>query len=223
MLDAKFNGFTSYVASHSSKPSWSSTNDFISSPPMAQIREGLGIKNKTHSRLTSEDDARFLLTPNRSSTPRTLSINSSNSIQQQRDPFTSALDNPFDDVYDLHKSTVIAHHKPSHSQSSYFSRSSMNAQDMFTPSTENGSFTTHRLRSFSASAIRPSGFNHQTSELKDSSSSIISLSNSVISLERDAPMEIIEPPINSGRRRFQQSPQQEEGRSAPVHSRFVYH
>lgn len=248
MLDAKFNGFTSYVGSHASKPSWSSTNaGILFPPPPAQQQNKL---KGAHSRLASEDDARFLLTPNRSSTPRSLSINSGTSASP-RDPFTSALDNPFDDAYSdlmimpaLHKP---AHHKQSHSQSSNFSRSSNSEfpfypQDMFVPaasSSENDSFNSPaRMRSFSTSN-RPHLVysNNATSEnvFKDSSS-VISLTNSVISLERDAPYnfnnnnathtnnnENIESPQLTGRRRFQQASygEQNEGRSAPVHSRIV--
>lgn len=240
MLDAKFNGFTSYVGSHASKPSWSSTSAvpaataaILSPPPVANKLKG------THSRLASEDDARFLLTPNRSSTPRSLSINSGTSASP-RDPFTSALDNPFDDAYsDLMIMPALqkpAHHKQSHSQSSNFSRSSNSEfpyypHDMFAPaasSSEKDSFhTPTRMRSFSASNRPHLVYSKPTTEtIFNDSSSVISLTNSVISLERDAPYNNnndIEPPQFTGRRRFQQASygEQDEGRSAPVHSRIV--
>lgn len=171
ILDAKFTGFTGYVnaaatanggvSGHASKPSWSSSrasrvdtpNSLISSPALAQVRNSMKMKNG-HSRFASEDDARFLLSSNnnnRSSTPRTSSINSITS--SPRNPFVSALDDPFDDVYEdplnikkhtrsLSNNTNIAitaaaaataknssmiHHKTSTSQSSYFSRDSFNA------------------------------------------------------------------------------------------------
>ncbi|KAG2190448.1 hypothetical protein INT46_008107 [Mucor plumbeus] len=168
ILDAKFTGFTGYVnaaatanggvSGHASKPSWSSSrisrvdtpNSLISSPPLAQVRNSMKMKSD-HSRLASEDDARFLLSSNNNyipSTPRTSSINSITS--SPRNPFVSALDDPFDDVYEdplnIRKhtrspssnantamtaaaaaKTSMIHHKASASQSSYFSRTSFNA------------------------------------------------------------------------------------------------
>lgn len=209
MLDAKFNGFTGYVGSHASKSSWSSAIDFISSPPLAQTRDGYtSVKMKgRHSRLASEDDARFLSSPNRSSVQ---SVNSS-----PRNPFASVLDDPFDDVYgEVHFNKLPGQHKPSRSQSSYFSRTSGDYQDMFAPPiSENTSMMSsshHRMRSTSALVNKP---------YYDDSNSIISLTNSVISLEHDAPSPPPEQHIR-GRRRLQHQPQ-DEGRSAPVHSRIV--
>ncbi|CAO0797592.1 unnamed protein product [Mucor circinelloides] len=173
ILDAKFSGFTGYVSAaaavtgnvggHISKPSWSSSrasrvetpNSLISSPPLAQVRNGIKMRDG-HSRFASEEDARYLLSPgnnNRSSTPRTSSINSITS--SPRNPFVSALDDPFDDVYEdplniskhkrsssnnanlvtnsaiaataITKASSLIHHKTSNSQSSYFSRASFNA------------------------------------------------------------------------------------------------
>ncbi|GAN02204.1 hypothetical protein MAM1_0018d01645 [Mucor ambiguus] len=179
ILDAKFSGFTGYVSTaaaataavaangnfsgHTSKPSWSSSrasrvetpNSLISSPPLAQVRSGMKMRDGQHSRFASEDDARFLLSPSnnkRSSTPRTSSINSITS--SPRNPFVSALDDPFDDVYEdplniskhkqlasnnanlaatsaiaaaaMTKASSMIHHKASNSQSSYFSRASFN-------------------------------------------------------------------------------------------------
>ncbi|CEP19963.1 hypothetical protein [Parasitella parasitica] len=164
ILDAKFSGFTGYVntiaaanggaiSGHVSKPSWSSSrasrSSLISSPPLAQVKNGIKMR-EGHSRFASEDDARFLLTSgshNRSSTPRTSSINSTPS--SPRNPFASALDDPFDDAYEdplkivkhtrsfsniinINVATAAAaakgsstiHHKASNSQSSYFSRGS---------------------------------------------------------------------------------------------------
>ncbi|KAF1802875.1 chitin synthase-domain-containing protein [Mucor lusitanicus] len=222
ILDAKFSGFTGYVSAaaaaaaaaaatngnisgHTSKPSWSSSrasraetpNSLISSPPLAQVRNGM-IMRDSHSRFASEDDARFLLSPGnnkRSSTPRTSSINSITS--SPRNPFVSALDDPFDDVYEdplniskhrrsgsnntnlaaasaiaaaaVTKASSMIHHKASNSQSSYFSRTSFNANsdypyyqnDMFVPTAAqdvpndtSGGFATlqHRIRSYSATS-----------------------------------------------------------------------
>lgn len=177
ILDAKFSGFTGYVSAaaaavaangnvsgHISKPSWSSSrasraetpSSLISSPPLAQVRNGMKMRDG-HSRFASEDDARFLsssVNNNRSSTPRTSSITSITS--SPRNPFVSALDDPFDDVYEdplninkhkrsasnsanlaatsaiatsaaVTKASSMIHHKASNSQSSYFSRTSFNA------------------------------------------------------------------------------------------------
>jgi hypothetical protein len=295
MLDAKFNGFTSFVGAaatagsgHASKPSWSSSRmdsptSLIPSPPLAQIRDTgyATVKMKNgHSRFASEDDARYmLLTPNNNRSPRTSSMNSmsSNSL---RNPFSSALDDPFDDAYGephhlpqyMHSkyvpspsSVALIHHKPSRSQSSYFSRYSFNAtgseypyypQDMFVPSTVDIDSTLvnssvspshHRMRSYSTSSAMhyPYGPEDDAMLLPDSVSIISmnhSLSNSVISLERDAPTTALEdldtmnmdqrydPPhhILSGNRHnrpsyyhHQLNDEMSEGRNAPVHSRIA--
>lgn len=297
MLDAKFNGFTSFVGAadatiagsgHTSKPSWSSSRmdsptSLISSPPLAQIRDAgyASIKMKNgHSRFASEDDARFmLLTPsnNRSPTPRTSSMNSVSS-NNPRNPFASELDDPFDDAYgELHhlpqhihnkytpspSSAALIHHKPSRSQSSYFS-GSLNAtgseypyypQDMFVPSTTDIDSTIvnsstspshHRMRSYSTSSAirhpyRPEDIQNDMI-LRDSDSVISmnpSLSNSVISLERDPPTVLEDVDtinmnqhysphhILSGNRHNRPSHYHQlndnlsEGRNAPVHSRIA--
>lgn len=296
MLDAKFNGFTSFVGAaaatagsgHASKPSWSSSRmdsptSFIPSPPLAQLRDAGHASVKmvhSHSRFASEDDARcMLLTPtrNRSPTPRTSSLNSTSS-NSPRNPFTSVLDDPFDDAYGefhhlpqhvhskyapSHSSMAMNRHRPSRSQSSYFSRSSLNAsgsehpyypQDMFVPSitdigstivNASGSPSHHRMRSYSTSSAmrqsyRPEAHNDTLPDNDSMISMNPSLSNSVISLERDAPTSVEDLDtisivdqrhsphhILSGHRHSRRSHYHQlydelsEGRNAPVHSRIV--
>ncbi|GAA5806033.1 hypothetical protein HPULCUR_011561 [Helicostylum pulchrum] len=224
LLDAKFNGFTGYVGSHTSKPSWSSANDLIPTPPLAQTREGYKL-NKTHSRFASEDDARFLLS-NRSSTPHTNSINSINSSSNPHNPFASMLDDPFDDIYSPPPPQFnnTTQHKPTQSQSSYFSQTSTDygyPNAMFNPHHTNT--PTSRSRSYSTSSVLNTDFYNRTEPVIKDTDSIISLSNSVISLERDAPSPPLSEPQTSlgGRRRLQVHPV-DEGRSAPVHSRIIF-
>lgn len=245
MLDAKFNGFTSYVGSHASKPSWSSANELVPTPPLAQTREGYTVKMKgNHSRFASEDDTRFL-SSNRSSSPRTSSMNSV--VSATHNPFASMLDDPFDDVYaevPFDKPVaVLNQHKPSRSQSSYFSQTSGDFQyprDMFTPVDENSNtlsnhypahtstnsiISSSRMRSYSTSSVLNTNFYNRPEPTMKDTDSIISLSNSVISLERDAPIPsptLFEPQHTTfgGRRRLQFDPV-DEGRSAPVHTRIV--
>ncbi|GAA5814087.1 hypothetical protein MFLAVUS_007577 [Mucor flavus] len=221
LLDAKFNGFTGYVGSHTSKPSWSSANDLIPTPPLAQTREGYKL-NKTHSRFASEDDARFLLS-NRSSTPRTNSFNSINS-SNPHNPFASMLDDPFDDIYSPPRFNNTTQHKPTQSQSSYFGQTSTDfgyPNTMFNPHHTNT--PTSRSRSYSTSSVLNTDFYNRTEPVIKDTDSIISLSNSVISLERDAPSPPLpEPQISLGGRRRLHAHPVDEGRSAPVHSRIVF-
>ncbi|KAI7903446.1 chitin synthase-domain-containing protein [Cokeromyces recurvatus] len=280
MLDAKFNGFTGYVSnnaiaaaySHGSKPSWSSSRFDIplipTPPPLAQVKDG---KIK-HSRFASEEDARFLSNYNPTERESSIVSISSNS----HNPFLTALDNPFDDIYGdyipdgrhAHSLSIAAasaiptaassnfsRHKQSNSQSSYFSRSSHQAdyyyqpQDMFVPSSENDTAgfsisnrfvaTHHRIRSHSTSsttAYLPPRRLHEEEDVPFTDNRSIhsiatSLSNSVISLERDAP--ILESQtdkshsynsphhILGGRQRRPLFHPLYEGRSAPVHSKIM--
>lgn len=210
LLDAKFNGFTGYVRStnqgHSSKPSWSSSiNSFgapatTTLPPPALLQHHTSIKIKPqvqqHSRFSSEDDARYLM---HSSQPTSIYSSPNNNNP-----------NPFDDP------PPTSRHKASHSQSSYLSTS-----------------TTNRVSSsFSVTPpIIPSPSAEETGareeeEFKDTSS-VLSLTNSVISLETAVPPMVMissEPPRRRALYYHQYSEQgieEQHGRKAPVHSRFI--
>lgn len=167
LLDAKFNGFTAgYV--NTKNQSW------IPSPPLAQTRE-------RHTRLGSEEDARF--------------ISNHSTVSSHKNPFTSVLDDPFDDAYNVFKK-----HVSSHSQSSFKSH---HGTDMFIPTNMTEKESRH-------------SFVNMSKEEEDSDT--ISLTNSVMESQPSPP-----PPIDvRGRRRIHHHYHaQDEGRSAPVHSRFV--
>ncbi|KAG2207900.1 hypothetical protein INT47_010884 [Mucor saturninus] len=173
LLDAKFNGFTAGYVHAKNKPSWSSSSSWIPSPPLAQTRE-------RHSRLASEEDARFLT--------------NHSTVSSHKNPFSSVLDDPFDDAYSAFKKQ----HRPSHSQSSYVNTNSHFA-DSFAPA-------------MTTEPIVQDDFVY-----KEESSDTISLTNSVMESQPSPP-----PPIDvRGRRRIHHHHAQDEGRSAPVHSRFV--
>ncbi|KAI8988223.1 chitin synthase-domain-containing protein [Mycotypha africana] len=166
LLDAKFSGFTGYVSSaaaaannngHTSRPSWSSSlrldspASFVSTPPLVQIRDAGKLKKTGgdgHSRLASDDDAnRYILQqPNNSGTNNSSGSGLGSKHQQKSsivsletlsNPFASNLDDPFDDAYGV-SNIYSRQHRPTQSQSSYYSRTSMTdypyyTHDLFVP------------------------------------------------------------------------------------------
>jgi hypothetical protein len=222
MLDAKFNGFGNYVSSSSgeyrSKPSVSSFERGLIVPPAAQLKEVNYYANK---KPILDDDIRL---------PRS----------SPNDPFTSVLDDPFDDLPPQRR------HKQTQSQSSFFSRSSYNSDpvqgadstfrsSMFSSSGGFPTTSSHaRSHSASSSIVHPSN-TYFESDLRYSSSPTHSLTNSIISLERDGecqnhitgggPIHILTSNGNKINRYHQATnyrlDETAQGRNAPIHSRIT--
>ncbi|OBZ85368.1 Chitin synthase 8 [Choanephora cucurbitarum] len=244
ILDAKFNGFQGYVSGaalqqsgHTSKPSWSSSHretpnlSFVSSPSMVQLRDRIRPRGANHSQFTMDEDAYWHL----HNTPAP----ASSSQSSPRNPFVHDLDDVSNSVVPPH----LRHHRQSHSQSSYFSRSSFNYDtNMFAPSPSISG----------PSAIHLSVPQPDKITTYDDNDSVISLSNSVISLSADSFSNTnntddiaaaqkanafanhvdtnennIDSPhhiLNGRRTRPYHSTyhdQASEGRSTPVHSRYI--
>ncbi|KAI8386903.1 chitin synthase-domain-containing protein [Blakeslea trispora] len=175
ILDAKFNGFQGYVSGaalqqsgHTSKPSWSSSYpeapNLSSSPSMVQMRDKIRPQGVIHSQFAMDEDAYWHM----HGTPPPVSSSQSS----PRNPFVHDLDDVTNNVVPQH----LRRHRQSHSQSSYFSRTSANYDyGMFAPSPSMSGPSALRLAIPQPDKLTLYGDND----------SVISLSNSVISLTTD--------------------------------------
>ncbi|KAI8332431.1 chitin synthase-domain-containing protein [Chlamydoabsidia padenii] len=156
------------------------------------------------------------LLPRTTTTTRLVRPHSTDNSSVTTNPFADTYDNPFDDgnavntnespLYPMGQVQHYKHHKPSHSQSSYFSHLSSHSYDygpgMFVPMEEAAAATTggHHYRSYSAES---------TSAMDDrySITSRASITNSCLSFDPETSLES---------RDIQDD---DDGRSAAIHGR----
>ncbi|KAI9255683.1 chitin synthase-domain-containing protein [Phascolomyces articulosus] len=257
-----FTGFVSGRASiHSvdSRQSGSFIDQTISTPPVAQLRNNGHHSTRVGKSTTSGfkpvasvvdmyGTVRRQRDPFEDPSPTT-SVRSGSLA----DPFASALDNPFDDGYavpkqgqmapstyteDMHRTrrqhSHIGKHKPSHSQSSYFTYSSFNTtNDEYPPYypagtsaiVDSGGFVSNtsssaptRSRSYSAESVIPA----DRCSINSTMSNTLSLASSNLSLDPEASLERSRYPTHPGGSMSGHTvPEEEgeEGRKSAFHSR----
>ncbi|KAI8149581.1 chitin synthase-domain-containing protein [Fennellomyces sp. T-0311] len=244
-LDSNFTGFTGFVSGRASihsidsRHSGSLIDKAISTPPLAQLRS-----NGNHSvRVGKSSTSGFK--PVASVADMYGTVRNLESVRRRDpfedpsptasvrsgslgDPFASALDNPFDDGYavkqamygdDTHRTRQqhIGKHKPSHSQSSYFTYSSFNTNEDYSQyypadsSVHNAGSSGGRSRSYSAESVIPA----DRASINSTMSNTLSLASSNLSLDPEASLERSRLPHLEPH----EEDTSEEGRSAAFHGR----